>query len=202
MHQVDIPHTKHAAEGDGSVLPGFHHLPSHASATAKVPLIIIFTGLDGYRTELAVWKEGWRKLGCAVLVVEIPGTGDNPGKADDPTSPDRVWSSMFDWIAVQEAIDQSKIVNWGFSTGGYYSIRMAHSHKDKLKGVVALGGGCHYMFSPEWLDHADHLEYPFEYVGFLLGLPTCPFAFEKLYLTHNSQPGAYIMLQVRVRDRF
>ncbi|KAK7991463.1 hypothetical protein PG988_000257 [Apiospora saccharicola] len=162
MHEVTIPHTKHAGPGDGSTLPGFYHLPAGASTTNQVPLVIIFTGLDGYRTELAVWKEGWRQVGCATLIVEIPGTGDNPGLASDPASPDRVWNSMFDWVAQQEEIDQSRVVNWGFSTGGYYSIRLAHTHADKLKCAVALGGGCHYMFDTVWLDNADHLEYPFD----------------------------------------
>ncbi|KAI4870485.1 yellowish-green 1-like protein [Hypoxylon rubiginosum] len=161
MVQVEIPHV-HAANGDGSVLPGFYHLPAEASSSHKVPLIIIFTGLDGYRTELAVWKDGWAKLGCATLVVEIPGTGDNPGAPSDPSSPDRVWTSMFDWVAKQDGIDQSRIVNWGFSTGGYYSIRVAHTHADKLKGAVALGGGVHHMFDPEWLDAVDDMEYPFD----------------------------------------
>lgn len=118
MIEVEIPHT-HAANGDGTVLPGYYHLPTHASELSQVPLVIIFTGLDGYRTELAVWKDGWAELGVALLVVEIPGTGDNPGAPSDPDSPDRVWSSMFDWIGQQAGIDQKNIVNWGFSTGGY-----------------------------------------------------------------------------------
>ncbi|KAI1339548.1 yellowish-green 1-like protein [Xylariaceae sp. FL0016] len=161
MVEVSILHT-HAANGDGDILPGYFHLPSQASDAKKVPLVIIFTGLDGYRTELAVWKEGWAQLGVATLIVEIPGTGDNPGAPSDPNSPDRVWTSMFDWIAKQEGIDQRRVVNWGFSTGGYNSIRLAHTHADKLKGVVALGGGCHHMFDPEWLDAVDTLEYPFD----------------------------------------
>ncbi|KAI1375581.1 yellowish-green 1-like protein [Hypoxylon crocopeplum] len=161
MVEVRIPHV-HAANGDGKILPGFYHIPADASRAHKVPLIVIFTGLDGYRTELAVWKNGWAELGCATLVVEIPGTGDNPGAPSDPSSPDRVWGSMFDWITKQEGIDQSRIVNWGFSTGGHYSIRLAHTHADKLKGVVALGGGVHHMLDPEWLDAVDDLEYPFD----------------------------------------
>ncbi|KAI0970116.1 Alpha/Beta hydrolase protein [Xylaria arbuscula] len=161
MVEVQIPHT-HAAGEDYGVLPAYYHLPAHASPENPAPLVIIFTGLDGYRTELAVWKDGWAGLGVATLVLEIPGTGDNPGEPSDPESPDRVWSSMFDWIGEQECIDQNKVVNWGFSTGGYYSIRLAHTHSDKLKGVVALGGGCHHMFDPEWLDAVDTLEYPFD----------------------------------------
>jgi pimeloyl-ACP methyl ester carboxylesterase len=162
MVEVQIPHV-HAANGDGDMLPGYYHLPADTSADKKAPLVVIFTGLDGYRTELAVWKDGWAALGVALLVVEIPGTGDNPGAPSDPESPDRVWSSLFDWVGQQEGIDQSKVVNFGVSTGGYYSIRVAHTHADKLRGVVALGGGCHHMFDPEWLDAVDVLEYPFEY---------------------------------------
>ncbi|KAI3328204.1 Alpha/Beta hydrolase protein [Ustulina deusta] len=161
MVEVEIPHI-YAANGDGEVLPAYYHLPARARPDNRVPLVIIFTGLDGYRTELAVWKDGWAGLGVALLVVEVPGTGDNPGAPSDPESPDRVWSSMFDWVGRQECIDQSRVVNWGFSTGGYYSIRLAHTHSDKLKGVVALGGGCHHMFDPEWLDAVDTLEYPFD----------------------------------------
>ncbi|KAI1826432.1 Alpha/Beta hydrolase protein [Xylaria intraflava] len=161
MVEVQIPHS-HAANGDRNILLAYYHLPAHASGTIKVPLVIIFCGLDGYRTELAVWKDGFAHLGIALLVVEIPGTGDNPGNPSDPESPDRVWTSMFDWIGRQGNIDQNKVVNWGFSTGGYYSIRVAHTHADKLKGVVALGGGCHHMFDPKWLEAANSLEYPFD----------------------------------------
>lgn len=92
MAEVEIPHT-HAANGDGKVLPAYYHLPADASPDSQVPLVIIFTGLDGYRTELAVWKDGWAELGVALLIVEIPGTGDNPGAPSDPESPDRVVSN-------------------------------------------------------------------------------------------------------------
>lgn len=77
-----------------------------------------------------------------MLIAEIPGTGDNPGDPSDPASPDRVWTSLFEWVAQQQNINQQKVVAWGLSTGGYYAIRVAHTHADKLKGVVAHGGGC------------------------------------------------------------
>lgn len=120
------------------------------------------TGLDGYRTELAVWMEGWRQKNIASIVVEIPGTGDSPADATDPTSPDRQWSSLLDWIATQPAIDSSKICVWAYSTGGFYAIRLAHTHVHRVAGVVALGGGTHHMFDPEWLDASNQLEYPFD----------------------------------------
>ncbi|RAR08161.1 alpha beta-hydrolase [Stemphylium lycopersici] len=161
VREVKIPHT-HRNEGEGDVIPVYYLLPEGAEEGKQVPTVIIFTGLDGYRTELAVWMEGWRRVGVATIVLEIPGTGDCPAKAADPTSPDRLYSSLFDWVAQQDALDKKKVAIWAFSTGGYYAIRVAHTHADKLAGVVALGGGCHYMFSPEWLDNVNHLEYPFD----------------------------------------
>jgi dienelactone hydrolase len=158
VKEVMIPH-KHRQEGEGDVIPVYHLVPD---SSKPVPTVVIFTGLDGYRTELAVWMEGWRQQGVATIVLEIPGTGDCPANASDPTSPDRLYSSLFDWIDEQEGLDNKKTAIWAFSTGGYYAIRVAHTHADRLAGVVALGGGCHYMFSPEWLDNVNHLEYPFD----------------------------------------
>jgi hypothetical protein len=159
--EVTIPNT-FGKELDGAEIPFYYHLPPGTTSDKPVPLVIILTGLDGYRTELAVWIEGWSRINVATIVLEIPGTGDCPADPSDPTSPDRLWHSLFSWISEQSEIDQSRKAMWAFSTGGYYAIRAAHTHARHLCGVVALGGGCHYMFSSEWLDNVNHLEYPFD----------------------------------------
>lgn len=158
VEEVLVEHT-HRLDGEGKEIPVYYLRPEKEG---KVPTLIIFTGLDGYRTELAVWMEGFRALGIATIVLEIPGTGDCPAAPSDPTSPDRLYSSLLDWVDAQQGLDSSKTCIWAFSTGGYYAIRVAHTHKERLAGVVALGGGCHYMFSPEWLENVNHLEYPFD----------------------------------------
>lgn len=159
--EVTVPH-KHGLENEGKEIAFYYHLPPCASKDRPVPLVMIFTGLDGYRTELAVWIEGWSQKNVGVIVVEIPGTGDSPAAPNDPTSPDREWSSLLDWIDEQNEVDHSRVAVWGFSTGGYYAIRIAHTHHNRLAGVVAHGGGCHFMFHPEWLSNVNHLEYPFD----------------------------------------
>lgn len=156
-----IPH-KHGLSHEGKQIPFYYHLPPGTSSDKPVPLVVILTGLDGYRTELAVWIEGWSQKNVAVVVLEIPGTGDSPADPSDPKSPERQWSSLFDWIDEQSEIDHAKVAMWAYSTGGYYAIRLAHTHYDRLAGVVALGGGCHYMFDPRWLSRVNHLEYPFD----------------------------------------
>jgi len=166
IHNVTLPH-KHAIAGEGDTIQVSQCIPKGASATNKVPCILIFTGLDGYRTELATWSHGWAMKGCATIIVEVPGTGDSPAAPGDPESPDREWSSLLDWIDTQEMIDNKKIINWGFSTGGFYSIRLAHTHKDRVMACISLGGGAHHMFDYEWLNETNHLEYPFDLCGAL-----------------------------------
>lgn len=141
--------------------------PPGASAAAPAPTVLIITGLDGYRTELAVWQKGWAMKGVASVIVEIPGTGDSPAAKGDPEAPDRQFSTLLDWMDKVPEIDSKKIVVWGFSTGGFYAIRLAHTHADRLMGVVALGGGAHHMFDREWLENANRLEYPFDLAGSL-----------------------------------
>jgi pimeloyl-ACP methyl ester carboxylesterase len=158
VREIMVPH-KHRNGDEGEHIPVYHLVPE---SDKPVPTLVIFTGLDGYRTELCVWMEGFRALGIATIVLEIPGTGDCPATASDPTSPDRLYSSLFDWIDTQPALDNKQTAIWAFSTGGYYAMRVAHTHHDRLAGVVALGGGCHYMFKPEWLENVNHLEYPFD----------------------------------------
>lgn len=161
VQEVLIPH-KHAVKGEGSHIPVYYLLPEGASKEKPAPVVIIITGLDGYRTELAVWMEGWRQQGVGTIVVEIPGTADSPALRDDPESPDREWSSLLDWVDEQDGIDHERVAVWAFSTGGFYAIRLAYTHPNRVAGVVSLGGGCHHMFDKEWLDEVNHLEYPFD----------------------------------------
>ncbi len=161
IKEVQIPH-KHKIQGEGDVVPMNFLLPPGASPSNPCPIVLIITGLDGYRTELAVWQQGFRMKGVATVVGEIPGTGDSPALATDPTSPDRQYSSILDWITSQQEIDSKKIIVWGFSTGGYYALRLAHTHHDRLLASTSLGGGAHHMFDREWLEHVNKLEYPFD----------------------------------------
>ncbi|KIV98612.1 hypothetical protein, variant [Verruconis gallopava] len=161
VHEVQIPH-KHKAGNDKDILPVFVQIPDGATEGKPVPCVIIVTGLDGYRTELCVWAEGWRRNNVATIIMEIPGTGDSPADPLDPNSPDRMWSTLFEWIDTQDTIDSRKLCTWGFSTGGFYTTRVAYTHYEKLLGAVNLGGGMHHMFDPEWLNEVNHLEYPFD----------------------------------------
>lgn len=145
-----------------TVIPVTVRIPSNAAPGTKFPTILTIYGLDGHRLEHVNSSNNHIANGCASIAVEIPGTGDCPADPNDPTSPERLWSSVLDWMREQPWIDSNRIAAWGVSCGGYYAMRIAHTHKDFLVGVVAQGGGCHYMFDPEWLEITRFMEYPFE----------------------------------------
>ena len=154
-----------------------------------MPTVIQIFGLDGYTTEFAKNAAEFNSRGWAAVAVEIPGTGDSPALPNDPKSPDRLWSSLLDWLEGQQWVEKTKIVAWGLSTGGYYAMRIAHTHKDRLLAVVAQGGGCHHMFDPEWLSNVGHMEYPFEYAS--------PLAVRRLMLTHLANSSLDVALAAK-----
>jgi len=61
----------------------------------------------------------------------------------------------------QPQLDMRKCIAWGFSAGGYYAIRVAHTHHSRLAGSIGQGAGTHLFLSREWLEHVDDHEYPF-----------------------------------------
>ncbi|CRG89168.1 Protein ycf2 [Talaromyces islandicus] len=160
--EVTIPHTNaDASAGDGNTIRAYLRLPPHASAKEKVPVVLFICGLDAYRTDHTSRTSEHVRRGFACLSTEIPGTGDCPAAKDDPTSPDRLWSSVLDWIETQDIFDKNKVCVRSISTGGYYGMRIAHTHAGRLVAAVSQGGGSHRMFSPEWIDSQNKMEYPY-----------------------------------------
>lgn len=158
--EVQIPHTHGIDTEVGSMIPAYLRLPADAS-TKPVPVLLFICGLDAYRTDHSNRTEAHARHGFATLSVEIPGTGDAPGLPNDPLAADRMWSSVLDWIATQPGLDANCVCARGVSTGGYYAMRIAHTHAERLKDVVAQGGGSHGMFAPEWIAAQNKMEYPF-----------------------------------------
>jgi hypothetical protein len=73
-------------------------------------------------------------------------------------------SSILDWVQANSqsySFDLKKVLARGISTGGYYAMRIAHTHAERLFAVVAQGGGCHHMFDPQWIRAQNQMEYPF-----------------------------------------
>ncbi|KAI1502095.1 Alpha/Beta hydrolase protein [Biscogniauxia marginata] len=166
--EVRIPHAYRQGR-DRDVVPAYVRVPGTSAQREeggqqqqqKCPAVLLLTGLDGYRPDNTVRCDEFLARGWAAVVVEIPGTADCPADPADPASPDRLWDSVFEWMRRDGRFDMDRVLCWGLSSGGYYAVRIAHTHRERLRGAVAQGAGVHYFYDRGWLARADGHEYPF-----------------------------------------
>ena len=161
VKEILIPFTSREGQ-DRDTIPVYIRVPK-GDGNGKVPVVILMTGLDGYRPDNTERTNGFLSRGWGVVIVEIPWTADCPSDPSDPNSGDRLWSCILDWMENESVygFDMRKVMVWGLSTGGYYAVRIAHTHKERLRGVVAQGAGTHEFFGEEWIERAEGHEYPF-----------------------------------------
>lgn len=163
---LEIPFKEaNVAAGDLDIsIQTYLRMPTGTKPKNGWPVVLFICGLDAYRTDHTPRTQGHVDHGYATISFEIPGTGDCPAAPNDPNAPDRLMSSILDWVvgnAADYGFDRTKIIARGISTGGYYAMRIAHTHADRLFAVVSQGGGCHYMFDPAWINAQNQMQYPF-----------------------------------------
>jgi hypothetical protein len=158
INDIAIPHT-HASNGDGNTIPLYTRYPPGAG---PFPTILLITGLDGHRPDNTERTDEFLARGWATVICDIPGTTvDCPANRRDPLSPDRLFSSILDFISSAPELDAQRVIAWGLSAGGYYAIRAAHTHAAQLLGSVGHGAGTHHYIGREWLEQVGKHEYPF-----------------------------------------
>jgi len=163
---LEVPFTHvDTSAGDRDVgIQAYLRMPKGAKPVEGWPVLLFICGLDAYKTDHTPRTQEHVDRGFATLSFEIPGTGDCPAAPNDPTSPDRLMSSVIDWVTANASryeFNLKKVIARGISTGGYYAFRIAHTHADRLLAVVAQGGGCHHMFDAAWIRAQNQMEYPF-----------------------------------------
>jgi hypothetical protein len=157
IREVTIPHA-HASPTDADTIAMYLRLPP---GPGPFPVLLLVTGLDGHRPDNTERSAACVQRGWAVLMCDIPGTPDCAADRTDGVAPDRLFTSIFEYIEKDAKLDAKKVAAWGLSAGGYYAIRLAHTHAQKLVGSVGHGAGSHYYIGSEWLSHVSKHEYPF-----------------------------------------
>jgi pimeloyl-ACP methyl ester carboxylesterase len=105
-----------------------------------------------------VFKEdrGWAQdlcldNGMAGLVMDGPGTGENPFPCD-PASVS-AWEAALDHLAGRPEVDAARLGAFGISRGGYSVMQLAGTVPTKVKAVVANAGHPFgYVMSDDELD--------------------------------------------------
>jgi esterase FrsA len=153
IERVEIPFRGRAGEGDRVV--GYLRIPG---SDRRLPILIVSGGIDTFKEDIP--RDGVLDRGIATLALDIPGVGDAPLAGS--TNAERMFDAVLDWIGRQPRLDAERVGYWGASTGGYWAVKVAHTHRDRLACVVSHGGCVHHAFEPAWIEAAQWGEYPFE----------------------------------------
>ncbi len=128
---VDVPH-------GGRTIRSHFRAPSGAAADTPVPAVLIMCGADVFKEDRGWAGEMALAEGMASLVMDGPGTGENPF----PWSPDSVsaWEAALDWLAERPEVDSGRIGAFGISRGGYSVLQLAGVAPSKVSAAVAIAG--------------------------------------------------------------
>jgi esterase FrsA len=130
---------------DGEV----HFYVSRPPGVARPPVVMVWGGIDTWKEEMYDRLGApFRSKGFAVLLVDIPGVGQSPVLAGPDA--ERQWTPVFDWLALQDDLDADRCAAVGASFGGYWAMKLAYTHRDRLRCSVNWGGGVHVTFTPDW----------------------------------------------------
>jgi esterase FrsA len=125
------------------------YLTRPATGEARPPVAMVWAGIDTWKEEMHVRLGAlMRSRGFAVLLVDMPGVGESPVLAGPDA--ERQWTPMFDWLAERDDLDGARCAAIGGSFGGYWAMKLAYTHRDRLACAVNWGGGVHITFTPEW----------------------------------------------------
>jgi pimeloyl-ACP methyl ester carboxylesterase len=165
IQRLEIPFKGKGSEGNSII--AYLRLPKNG--TAPFPLLVTWGGIDGYKEEQL--NNPALERGLATLAIDGPGVGDSPIKGSE--NAERLFGAVFDWVATQKTLNSHRVGVWGYSTGGYWAVKVAHVYKDKIVCAVSQGGPVHYAFQLDWIHKQERGEYPFEFfetIAYAFGL--------------------------------
>jgi esterase FrsA len=105
------------------------------------PVLFVIGGIVSLKEQWSPFLFLGPKLGCAVVVAEGPGVGENP-LAYQPDS-FKMISSVLDQLAPRANVKQTYMV--GMSFGGYLGIQAA-LEDSRIQGITTVGAPLHHFF--------------------------------------------------------
>lgn len=144
--RVEVPFA--GRSGEGNSVAFYVGRPPGAD---RPPVVVMWGGIDMWKEESYERGAPFRERGFATVHVDMPGVGESPVLAG--VDAERMWDPVLNWIASSD-LDVSRVVVLGQSFGGYWALKLAHTHANRLAGAVNWGGGVHRSFQPEWQEHS------------------------------------------------
>ena len=161
---LDPPLEIAEVENEGQTIVTHFRAPDSAGPDTPVPAVLIMCGADMFKEDRGWAGEMALDQGMASLVMDGPGTGENPFPWD-PASV-KAWEAAIDYLTARPEVDADRIAAFGISRGGYSVMQLAGTYPAMVKAVVAIAGHPFgYRMSDEELDgYVDALNKRSEYV--------------------------------------
>ncbi|MFE5119466.1 alpha/beta hydrolase family protein [Streptomyces sp. NPDC056669] len=137
-------------DGDGDMVRFFVARPP--GGAARPPVVMMWGGIDVWKEESYARGRMLRERGFATLHIDKPGVGQSPLHAGRDA--ERQWDPVFAWLRDQDDLDTGRVAALGLSFGGYWALKLAHTHREHLAAAVNWGGGVHLTFQPEWQERS------------------------------------------------
>lgn len=143
----DMPHEIIRVARDGRQAVGFLRLPKSATASSRVPAVLVMCGADMYKEDREKYSDYANAEGMAALVVDAPGTG----QTTFPHAPESIvaWQAALDALGARPEIDGNRLGAFGVSRGGLWVMRLA-AHDARVRALISCApGGVGYWGTPE-----------------------------------------------------
>jgi esterase FrsA len=145
LEVIELPFSGRPGEGDRLRF----YLTRPVDGPPRPPVAMVWAGIDTWKEEMHGRLGALlRSRGFAVLLIDMPGVGQSPVLAGPDA--ERQWTPIFDWLTEREDLDGTRCAAIGGSFGGYWAMKLAYTHRERLSCAVNWGGGVHITFTPEW----------------------------------------------------
>ncbi len=122
----------------GQTIRTHFRAPQGSGPADPAPAVLIMCGADVFKEDRGWAGEMALEQGLASLVMDGPGTGENPFPWD-PSSVE-AWIAAVDHLAGRPEVDAGRIAAFGISRGGYSVMQLAGTYPGVVKAVVAIAG--------------------------------------------------------------
>jgi pimeloyl-ACP methyl ester carboxylesterase len=125
-------------ECEGQTIRTHFRAPTGSGPESPAPAVLIMCGADVFKEDRGWAGELALEQGLASLVMDGPGTGENPFPWD-PSSV-KAWMAAVDYLADRPEVDGNRIAAFGISRGGYSVMQLAGVYPEKVRAIVAIAG--------------------------------------------------------------
>ena len=135
---LDPPLEVVGVECAGKTITSHFRSPTDSDAANPAPAVLIMCGGDMFKEDRGWAGEMALEHGLATLVMDGPGTGENPF----PYEPESVvaWKAAVDYLVARPEVGAERIGAFGISRGGHSVMLLAGSYPEKVRAAVASAG--------------------------------------------------------------